>query len=196
MGEAFTVHRAALYWVASGTQEHVTYFLVRCDSPERAKEIASELREKYAARARTYTAEEFSFRSRKYRLTRTKAGIAIGYAALLGLIVSAVITAQTLYSATLANAKEFAILPRWGSFTAGESRGWYWAQSFWVGIIGVGLAIPTCFVLRYAASQTEPTWTCAGGAAGHRHRAAGGDMVAWSGPRCGAQQRPDVTLLR
>ena len=65
-----------------------------------------------------YTAEEFSTGSRKYWLIRTKAGLAIGYAALLGLFVGMVITAQTLYSATAAIAKEFAILlalgiPRW-----------------------------------------------------------------------------------
>jgi putative ABC transport system permease protein len=132
--------------------DHVTYLLVRCDSPERAKELASDLREQYGDDMGTYTAEEFSLESRLYWLFRTKAGIAIGYAALLGLVVGAVITAQTLYSATLANAREFAILlalgiPRW------RISAMVISQSFWVGIIGVGLAIPACFILRYAAMQ-------------------------------------------
>lgn len=131
---------------------HVTYFLVRCDTPQRAKEVASELRDKYGADMGSYTAEEFSLRSRLYWLFRTKAGIAIGYAALLGLFVGAVITAQTLYSATTANAKEFAILlalgiPRW------RISMMVLAQSFWVGIIGIALAYPSCLALRYAASQ-------------------------------------------
>jgi putative ABC transport system permease protein len=132
--------------------EHVTYLLVRCDSPQVAKGVAQELRDKYSDDMGSYTAEEFSLRSRLYWLFRTKAGVALGYAALLGLFVGAVITAQTLYSATTANAKEFAILlalgiPRW------RIMGMVLAQSFWVGVIGVALAYPTCLGLRYAASQ-------------------------------------------
>jgi putative ABC transport system permease protein len=132
--------------------EHVTYFLARCDSPQRAKEVAAELRAQYGEDMGTFTAEEFSYRSREYWLLRTKAGIAIGYAALLGLLVGAVITAQTLYSATAANAKEFAILlalgvPRWRISLMVLS------QSFWVGIIGVLVSYPVCQGLRYAAKQ-------------------------------------------
>jgi putative ABC transport system permease protein len=132
--------------------DHVTYLLARCDSPARAKQVAAELRAQYGSDMGAYTAEEFSYESRKYWLFRTKAGIAIGYAAFLGLIVGAVITAQTLYSATTANAKEFAILlalgiPRWRISLM------VLAQSFWVGIIGVALAYPMCQGLRYAARQ-------------------------------------------
>jgi putative ABC transport system permease protein len=130
--------------------DHVTYLLARCDSPQRAREVAAELREQYPTDMIVYTAEEFSTESRWYWLVRTKAGLAIGYAALLGLIVGMVITAQTLYSATAANAKEFAILlalgiPRWRIALM------VLAQSFWVGVVGIALACPICFGLRYAA---------------------------------------------
>jgi putative ABC transport system permease protein len=130
--------------------DHVTYLLARCDSPQRAREVAAELRAQYPADMIVYTAEEFSTESRWYWLLRTKAGLAIGYAALLGLIVGMVITAQTLYSATTANAKEFAILlalgiPRWRISLM------VLAQSFWVGVTGIALAYPICFGLRYAA---------------------------------------------
>jgi putative ABC transport system permease protein len=69
---------------------------------------------------------------------------------LLGLLVGLVITAQTLYSATAASAKEFAILlalgiPRWRLMLMVLS------QSFWVGVIGVGLAYPICLGLREVA---------------------------------------------
>jgi putative ABC transport system permease protein len=130
----------------------VSYLLARCDSPERAKEVAAELREKYGHDMSAYTAEEFSTGSRWYWLTRTKAGIALGYAALLGLLVGAVITAQTLYSATAASAKEFAILlalgiPRWRIYAM------VMTQSFWVGVIGIALAYPVCVGLRYVVRQ-------------------------------------------
>jgi len=132
--------------------DHVTYLLAKCDSPQRARQVAAELREQYPDDMVAYTAEDFSYRSRMYWLTRTKAGLAIGYAALLGLIVGAVITAQTLYSATAANAKEFAILlalgiPRWRISLMVIT------QSFWVGIIGITLAYPVCLGLRYVAMQ-------------------------------------------
>jgi putative ABC transport system permease protein len=116
--------------------------------------VARELRQQYPDDMVAYTAEEFSFESRWYWLWRTKAGLAIGYAALLGLLVGMVITAQTLYSATAANAKEFAILlalgiPRWRISLM------VLTQSFWVGIIGLALAYPTCLGLRYVARQFQ-----------------------------------------
>jgi putative ABC transport system permease protein len=132
--------------------DHVTYLLAKCDSPERAKEVASELRANYSADMGAYTAKEFSFASRKYWLLRTKAGVALMYAALLGLVVGAVITAQTLYSATAANAREFAILlalgiPRWRISVM------VLQQSFWVGLIGIAVALPVCLGLQVAARQ-------------------------------------------
>ena len=47
--------------------------------------------------------EEFSLRSRLYWLTKTKSGVAMGYAAALGLLVGAAVTSQTLYAATAAS---------------------------------------------------------------------------------------------
>lgn len=132
--------------------DHVTYLLVKCDTPDHAKELVTNLKDRYSGDMGVYTATDFSAGSRKYWLFRTKAGVAIGYAALLGLFVGAVITAQTLYSATTANAKEFAILlalgiPRW------RISMMVLAQSFWVGVIGVALAYPVCHALKLLASR-------------------------------------------
>jgi len=130
--------------------DHVTYMIARCDSPERARQVVDQLRQEYPDDMCAYETVEFSTESRIYWLFRTKAGIAIGYAALLGLIVGMVITAQTLYSATAASSKEFAILlalgiPRW------RIMWMVLTQSFWVGIIGVMLAYPVCLGLREIA---------------------------------------------
>lgn len=132
--------------------DHITYYLARCETPARARELAAELKAEYPDDMAVYTSEQFSTGSRVYWLFRTKAGIAIGYAALLGLLVGAVITAQTLYSATAANAKEFAILlalgiPRW------RISAMVLTQSFWVGVIGIALAYPVCLGLKYGARQ-------------------------------------------
>jgi putative ABC transport system permease protein len=130
--------------------DHCTYLLARTESPERAKEIVQELRAEYPEMT-VHTADEFSFSCRWYWLTRTKAGIAIGYAALLGLMVGAVITAQTLYSATMAAAKEFATLLALG-IPRRKIYGLVMAQSWWVGIFGVVLSFPVVWLLAQAAA--------------------------------------------
>lgn len=147
--------------------DHTTYLLARCHTPEQAQELVKNLRHDYPDMA-SYTAEDFSFSCRYYWLTRTKAGVAIGYAALLGLLVGAVITAQTLYSATMASAREFATLLALG-IPRKKIYGLVMAQSFWVGIIGVILAYPAVRVLGFAAesagTKVQLRWEVLGGAA-------------------------------
>ncbi len=129
--------------------DHTTYFLARCDSPARAGQVVAELRREYPTMS-VYTAAEFSFESRWYWLTRTKAGVALGYAALLGLLVGSLITAQTLYSATMGSAKEYATLLALG-IPRRRIYGLVLRQAVWVGVAGVLLAGPTVFALAAAA---------------------------------------------
>jgi putative ABC transport system permease protein len=129
--------------------DHVTYMLFRCESKARAKELVGELHRDYPEMS-AHTADEFSFQSRVYWLFRTKAGIAIGYAALLGLLVGALITAQTLFSATMSSAKEFATLLALG-IPRRKIYGLVLAQSFWVGVFGVALAMPLVWALSKGA---------------------------------------------
>jgi putative ABC transport system permease protein len=146
---------------------HVTYLLAKCDSPERAKEVVAELRRDYPDMS-AFTADEFSFESRWYWLTRTKAGIALGYAALLGLLVGLLITAQTLYAATMASAKEFATLLALG-IPRRKIYGLVLAESFWVGVIGVAVAYPVVWGLAelaaMAGAKVVVRWEITGGAA-------------------------------
>lgn len=128
--------------------DHVTYILGRCRTPEDAQAVVERLRVYPTMSA--FTSEDFSRRSRLHWLTKTKAGIALGCAAALGLLVGAVVTSQTLYSATVACLKEFAVLralgiPRWRLVVT------VLAQSFWVGAVGVTLALPALFALVYGA---------------------------------------------
>ena len=131
--------------------DHTTYLLARCDTKQRATQVVQELSEEYPEMT-ICTADEFSTRTRWYWLLRTKAGIALGYAALLGLLVGAIITAQTLYSATLGSAKEFATLLALG-IPRIKIYQMVLAQSFWVGIIGVILAYPVIHVLALVAER-------------------------------------------
>jgi len=130
----------------SSTQ--ASYVLAHCYNPADAPNVVERL--KNMPEMSAFTANEFSFRSRMHWLLKTKAGIALGYAALLGLLVGAIVTSQTLYAATAASMREYAVLqamgiPRWRMAMAVLS------QSFWVGILGVALAFPTVYALAGVA---------------------------------------------
>jgi putative ABC transport system permease protein len=127
-----------------------TYVLARCHDPSQAPEVVARLHDANGLTA--FTAPEFSLRSRMHWLTKTKAGIALGYAAALGLLVGVVVTSQTLYAAVAAQLREYAVLralgiPRWRMGLT------VLAQSFWVGLIGVCLAIPAAFALAEVADR-------------------------------------------
>jgi putative ABC transport system permease protein len=155
------------------TEDQTMFILARCHNKADAEVVAKRL-EQYRASPPTsmntpatwtagneeslppkmsaFTKEGFSLRSRIHWLTKTKAGIALGLAAALGLLVGAVVTSQTLYAATAASLKEYAVLramgiPRW------RMAATVLAQSFWVGVAGVALALPTVFALARVGSE-------------------------------------------
>lgn len=145
--------------------DQVTFLLARCRSKEDAKVVAARLKG-HERKLTVQTAEEFSFNSRWHWLTKTKAGIALGLAALLGLLVGAVVTSQTLYAATAASLKEYAVLramgiPRWRMSLS------VLMQSFWIGLAGIALAIPAIFFMAHFGSEAGakvllPPWLWAG----------------------------------
>jgi putative ABC transport system permease protein len=128
--------------------EQVTFILARCRNPVDAAQVVQRLR--HYPNLSAFTSSEFSLRTRLHWLFKTKAGIALGCAALLGLLVGAVVTSQTLYAATAASMREYAVLralgiPRWRMAAA------VLAQAFWIGIIGIAVAVPTVYALRHGA---------------------------------------------
>jgi putative ABC transport system permease protein len=72
-------------------------------------------------------------------LTKTQAGIATAWTAVLGLVVGTLITSQILYAATASYRREYAVLRALGiprcrmMFAVLEG-------AFWVGLAGIGLA--------------------------------------------------------
>jgi len=120
--------------------DQATFLLARCHNKEDSIGIVKQVN-KYDRKVMAMTAEDFSFRSQWHWLTKTKAGIALGMAAILGLMVGAVVTYQTLRSATVASLKEYAVLralgiPRFRMMLMVLS------QSFWVGFAGIVVATP------------------------------------------------------
>ena len=128
-----------------------TFLLAKCYRKEDAAVVVEKLK-MYPKKLAPFTQDGFSLHSRMHWLTKTKAGIALGLAAALGLLVGAIVTSQTLYSATVASLKEYAVLralgiPRW------RMRMMVVAQAFWVGIVGVAVAVPAILGLASAGSE-------------------------------------------
>lgn len=117
----------------------VSFLLARCRNAEDAPAVVQRLRS--YGNMGVYTREELSFQSRLEWLVRSRAGIALLFAALLGLLVGTGVTSQTLYAATAASTRQYAVLEALGI------PGWRMKlvvliQSLWVGVAGMVLAAP------------------------------------------------------
>jgi putative ABC transport system permease protein len=126
---------------------HTTYVLARCESADKAEDAAARIAAHGDLSA--FTSEQFSLRSRWHWLSKTKAGIALGFAAALGLLVGAVVTSQTLYAAAASSLREYAVLralgvPRWRMAAS------VMTQSAWVGLFGLAIALPAVWGLAKA----------------------------------------------
>jgi len=147
--------------------EQATYVLGKCKNPEDAAQVVERLRAEYD-NISAFTKTEFSLHSRLHWVMKTKAGVALGYAAALGLLVGAVVTSQTLYAATAASLREFAVLralgiPRWRMAVLVMN------QAFWIGALGITLALPATYGLAAVADRLGvqillPWWLLCGAA--------------------------------
>jgi putative ABC transport system permease protein len=148
--------------------DQCTFLLAKCHNKADAQTVVDKLKV-HKKKLSPFTTERFSSHSQRHWLFKTKAGIALGLAALLGLAVGAVVTATTLHSATSASLKEYAVLralgiPRWRMSMMVIS------QSFWVGIAGVAVAMPAIFGIAAAgeiigAKILLPWWLLIGASA-------------------------------
>ncbi len=131
-------------------QDEVTYLVARTRTADEAETVSRQIDQYPTLTA--FTADEFSARSRIHWLITTKAGVAVGFTALLGLLVGAVVTSQTLYAATAASHREFATLramgiPKW------RLKMSVLVQSFWVGLFGILVATPITLLLAEGANS-------------------------------------------
>lgn len=129
---------------------HTMYLLGRCRDPRDAPAVARQLDGRPDLSA--FTGPEFSARTRQYWATSTKAGIGMGFTALLSLLVGMAITSQTLYAATVTSLREYAVLRALG-IPRRKMAGLVMAQSLWVGIAGIVLALP--MIVALAAGGDE-----------------------------------------
>jgi putative ABC transport system permease protein len=148
--------------------DRATYLLARCRNPADAPAVARHLRSSYGDMA-AFTREEFSLRSRVQWLTKSRAGISLLFAALLGLMVGTGVTSQTLYAATAASAQPYAMLAALG-VPRGRLRRAVLTKAFYVGLGGTALAGPAVVGCVWVVQATGgrvvlPAWVLAGAAA-------------------------------
>jgi putative ABC transport system permease protein len=155
----------SLLWMAP---DQTVYVLARCREPADVPVVAARLR---AARPdlSVFTRAELSRRSRIHWLVKTKGGIALGYAAALGLLVGTIVTSQTLYAATAASLREYAVLLALG-IPRRRMASLLLTQSFLIGVAGTLLALPATFALARVADNLGlwvqlPPWLLASSAA-------------------------------
>jgi putative ABC transport system permease protein len=141
------------------------YLLASCRPGADVPALIQRLRRKYPEMT-VIANRDFSFQTRLYWLTRTRIGLALGLTSVLALVVGLVITSQTLYAATAASLREYAVLralglPRW------RIAALVLAQSFWIGLAGVVTALPMTLALArlagvIGAEVMLPSWLLAG----------------------------------
>jgi putative ABC transport system permease protein len=145
----------------TGKHDLTSFGLVKCHNPEQAAQVASRLRNTYPEMG-VYTRAEFSQRISVYWLFRSKSGTVMLCTVVLALLVGLVVTSQTLYGAVVASQREYAVLDALG-IPRGRLVGLVLAQSFWIGLLGVVLALPLVILFGKAAELLHtdvvlPAW--------------------------------------
>jgi putative ABC transport system permease protein len=124
--------------------DQTIFILARCRYPGTAPAVAQRLRQQYPMSA--FTSKEFSNQTRVHWMYATKAGLTAVWSAILALLIGLAITCQTLYAATAASWREYAVLEALGVPTR-RIMSSVLAQSFWVGAAGLITAAPVTVTL-------------------------------------------------
>lgn len=119
--------------------DQTTYLLAKCRESASTAAVVSEL-QRFTGFS-VHDAPDWATKSKMHWMKKTKAGIALGFAAVLGLAVGASVTSQTLYAAVTASLRELAVLsalgiPRW------RMASFVMQQSVVVGVLGLAVALP------------------------------------------------------
>jgi putative ABC transport system permease protein len=144
--------------------EEATFFLARCRAPDGAAAVVERFRGDQELSA--FTREDFSRRSRLYWLIKTKAGLALTLTTALGLLIGIGITSQTMYAATAASLREYAVLRAMG-IPRRRLVGEVLAQCWLIGLAGAVLALPGAYALAFLGNAIGlhvalPSWLLGG----------------------------------
>jgi putative ABC transport system permease protein len=105
----FTSIDAAIDFDRRYRADEITYVLVRCEENADPEEVASRIRRE-VPHVEVLTTKEFIRRTVSYWMLETGVGITVVLTAVLGLLVSVVVTSQTLFAITQENISYYAML--------------------------------------------------------------------------------------
>jgi putative ABC transport system permease protein len=120
-----------------------------CHNPRDVDRVVARLRGDYPDMA-VYSSRELSPKVRRYWLFRSRGGLVLICTIVLALLVGLAVTSETLYAAVLGQSKEFAVLEAMG-VPRRRVMGLVLAQSFWLGVGGILLALPCIVALAWLA---------------------------------------------
>jgi putative ABC transport system permease protein len=124
----------------AGPDGKVAYLLARLDDPTRAGGVAASLKAGPGGQTmEALTANAFARRTTRYWLVESGAGVAFVFGSGVAILVSVIITSQTLAAAVAGSLKEYAALRALGFPMAALGR-IVLAQSAWVGVAGLAAA--------------------------------------------------------
>jgi putative ABC transport system permease protein len=98
------------------------------------------------------TRQSFARATQDYWVAGSGAGTALGFSALLGLVVGTVIVGQTLFSITKEHLRELGTLKAIGA-TGGELTGFVAWQAAFLAVVGGGLGFVLSFLIRRAVES-------------------------------------------
>jgi putative ABC transport system permease protein len=145
-------------------EDQATFLLAKCKDPAKIPDVVRDLStwDKWTV----HSAKSFMSRSEWHWIGKTKAGIALGFAAVLGLAIGCSITSQSLYAAIAASIRELAVLRALG-ITRMRMVLFVLQQAIVVGLIGLLLAVPITWglltLVRSLGTQAVmPIWLVTG----------------------------------
>jgi putative ABC transport system permease protein len=131
--------------------DRVAFFVARVDHPDMVDEVREALSPRGPnPRYEAMTAEEFADRTTNYWLFESGMGTAFLLSSVIALLVSVVITSQTLMAAVAASIREYATLRALG-IPAGALRGVVMRQSAYVGVSGLLASGLVCAAVLWTA---------------------------------------------
>jgi putative ABC transport system permease protein len=133
-------------------QDEVTYVLARCEEGTTAEQV----RDRIAAEVpnvMVLTADEFAQRTIRYWMLETGVGITVVITAILGFLVAAVVTSQTLYATTQEHVANYATLLALGFRRSSLAFG-VLLQSMVIGTGAILLGSAAFFFTAHASATT------------------------------------------
>jgi len=128
--------------------------MVRIKDPSRAEVVRDELNALGKDQFRAWTKKELATATIRNAMSEGLLAIILGFMSVIGFVIGVVITWQTLRGAILANIKEFASLRALG-VSIGDLRTVVMELSFWVGVLGIGMAAVLMVGITFAAQSAN-----------------------------------------